>query len=146
MERGHLVHSAIIRRSDIGGHFIRVRILPAVEPDVRFGPRTHYKNGNQARFTPSLQPFFENPLRGQSFIDWLDDGSPMQNMTWQRYNLPRRQRHRNQSVWIAGIFVPCWVRFHNARRFLAIGPDPAGANSCAAKTRVPTGRMSECGP
>ena len=44
MKRRHVVHGAIVCRSDIGGHLIRVRILPAIEPDVRFGPRTHYKD------------------------------------------------------------------------------------------------------
>lgn len=43
MKQPHVVHRAIIGRPDIGGHLIRVRILPAVEPDVRLRPRTHYK-------------------------------------------------------------------------------------------------------
>ena len=44
MKRRHLVHSAVICRSDIGRHLIRIRVLPAVEPDVGFGPRVHYKD------------------------------------------------------------------------------------------------------
>ena len=44
MKRWHLIHSAIIRRSDIHRHFVRVRILPAVEPDIGLGPRVHYKD------------------------------------------------------------------------------------------------------
>lgn len=60
MERGHFVHSPIIRRSDIHGHLVGVRIVAAVEPDIRLGgPRTHYKDGNQAPITRSLQLFFE---------------------------------------------------------------------------------------
>jgi len=43
MKRRHLLHSAIIRRSDIHRHLIGVRILATVEPDIRFGPRVHYK-------------------------------------------------------------------------------------------------------
>ena len=44
MKRWHVVHSAIIRRSDVGRHLIRIRVLPAVEPDVDFAPGVHYKD------------------------------------------------------------------------------------------------------
>ena len=43
MKRWHVVHHAIIRRSDIHRHLIRIRILPAVKPDIRLGFRAHYK-------------------------------------------------------------------------------------------------------
>lgn len=44
MKRWHVVHSAIVRRSDIDRHLVGVRILAAVEPDIRLGPRAHYKD------------------------------------------------------------------------------------------------------
>ncbi len=44
MKLAQLVHRAIVRRSDIRRHLVGVRVLAAVEPDVRLGPRTHYKD------------------------------------------------------------------------------------------------------
>ena len=43
MEPRHLLHSAIVCRPDIHRHLIGVRILAAVEPDIRFSPRFHDK-------------------------------------------------------------------------------------------------------
>ena len=43
MKRWHVVYSTIVCRSHVHRHLIGVRILPAVEPDIRLRPRTHYK-------------------------------------------------------------------------------------------------------
>src|SRR3954451_9841073 len=51
MKRGHLLHSAIICRSDIHWHLIGVRILATVEPDIRLGPCAHRKTRTQAYFS-----------------------------------------------------------------------------------------------
>src|SRR5262245_20876035 len=53
MKRWHVVHSAIVRRSDILRHLIGISILAAVEPDIRLGPRVHQKPENQ---TPPRNP------------------------------------------------------------------------------------------
>lgn len=44
MKRWHVVHSAIIRRSNIHRHLVGIRILAAVELDIGLGPRVHYKD------------------------------------------------------------------------------------------------------
>ena len=41
MKRRHIVHRAIVRRSDVHRHFVCVRVLPAIETNVRLSLRTH---------------------------------------------------------------------------------------------------------
>jgi len=41
MKRRHFIYAAIICSSDIRRHLIRIRVLAAVEPDIRLGSRAH---------------------------------------------------------------------------------------------------------
>jgi hypothetical protein len=44
MKRRHVIHCAIVRRSDIHWHLVSVRILASVESDVDFILRDHYRD------------------------------------------------------------------------------------------------------
>jgi hypothetical protein len=46
MKLGCLAEGAIVRRSNGDRHLVDTAILAAVEADVRFGPRAHYKGEN----------------------------------------------------------------------------------------------------